>query len=206
MTSSSSSVTPAASRLGDRALRFPRPAGVSAAAIVHTARSWPGVVDVVVAAADVAIYFDSAASVALSPAQLAALSAAPTDSVAPREITLHAIYDGADLEAVALALSRSVAEVISLHAAALYTVDMLGFAPGFAYLTGLPPSLVLPRRPTPRPRVPAGSIAIAAHYTAVYPFDSPGGWHLLGRLSPPRSMFGASGSLLQPGDRVRFAR
>ena len=84
----------------------------------------------------------------------------------------------------------------------IYTVEFIGFAPGFAYLTALPLALQLPRRATPRTRVPAGSLAIASHYTAVYPFDSPGGWHLIGRVAQP--MFGSDGAYLQLGDRVRF--
>jgi KipI family sensor histidine kinase inhibitor len=81
---------------------------------------------------------------------------------------------------------------------------MLGFRPGFAYLTGLDPALVVPRRATPRPRVPAGALAIADVYTAVYPSESPGGWHLIGHVAEP--MFTAAGARLSLGDRVRFVR
>jgi KipI family sensor histidine kinase inhibitor len=81
---------------------------------------------------------------------------------------------------------------------------MLGFRPGFAYLTGLDPALVLPRRATPRTRVPAGSLAIADVYTAIYPGESPGGWHLIGHVAEP--MFTEQGARLQLGDRVRFVR
>lgn len=189
--------------LGDRAIRFPRPAAASARAIVRAARAWPGVVDVVVAARDVAVYFDGAP--AIDPALVRALDAAVDEGDPPRELTLPAIYDGPDLDEVARAASRSVADVVALHSAAVYTVDTMGFAPGFAYLTGVPAPLHLPRRATPRTRVPAGSIAIAAGHTAVYPFDSPGGWHLLGRVAPPTRMFGPDGALLRLGDRVRFA-
>jgi KipI family sensor histidine kinase inhibitor len=79
----------------------------------------------------------------------------------------------------------------------------MGFSPGFAYLGGLPPALELPRRATPRTRVPAGSLAIAGLQSAVYPFDSPGGWHLIGSVVGVR-MFGPDGPMLQLGDRVRF--
>jgi KipI family sensor histidine kinase inhibitor len=187
--------------LGDRAIRFPRPAAASARAIVRAARAWPGVIDVVVAARDVAVYF--AADPVIDPALIHALDSALDDPEPPRQLSLPAIYDGPDLADVAHAAGLSAADVISLHASALYTVDTLGFAPGFAYLTGLPAPLHLPRRATPRTRVPAGSIAIAAGYTAVYPFDSPGGWHLLGRV-PDLRMFGPEGALLRLGDRVRF--
>ena len=82
-------------------------------------------------------------------------------------------------------------------------VDTIGFVPGFAYLTGLDEGLQLPRRATPRARVPAGSLAIADAFTAVYPFDSAGGWHLIGRVVDVR-MFDERGPLLELGDRVRF--
>lgn len=187
--------------LGDRAIRFPRPASVSPRAIVQAARTWPGVVDVVVASHDVAVYF--ASTPAVSPELIAALASTPDDATPPRSISLPAVYDGPDLPSVAHATSLTVSQVIELHASTLYTVDTLGFAPGFAYMTGLPAPLHLPRRSTPRTRVPAGSLAIAAGYTAVYPFDSPGGWHLLGRISGP-PMFGPDGALLRLGDHVRF--
>ncbi len=115
------------------------------------------------------------------------------------------VYDGEDIEQVARACTMSVAELIEVHASTGFTVAFCGFAPGFAYLTGLPDSLHLPRRATPRTQVPAGSVAIAEHYSAVYPRASPGGWHLLGRtdrtLFDPRS---ATPALLQPGMHVRF--
>jgi KipI family sensor histidine kinase inhibitor len=114
-------------------------------------------------------------------------------------------YDGPDLAAVASAAGLSVHEVVSLHSAATYRAAFTGFAPGFAYLTGLDARLELPRRSTPRPAVPAGSLAIADIYTAVYPRQSPGGWHLIGTTDSV--MFDASSeppALLTPGSRVRF--
>jgi KipI family sensor histidine kinase inhibitor len=95
--------------------------------------------------------------------------------------------------------------VIALHTAPLYRVQMLGFAPGFAYLAGLDVRIAMPRKATPRTRVPAGSVGIGGELTAVYPLDLPGGWHLIGR-SPVRLFDPASErpSLLVAGDRVRF--
>ena len=186
--------------LGDRAIRFPRP-DRSARAIVRAVRAWPGVIDVVVARHDVAAYFERPPRITAE--QLEALATAPDDPVPARDLELRAIYDGPDVAQVAQLTQRTMAEVCALHAAATYTVETMGFSPGFAYLSGLPAALELPRRTTPRTRVPAGSIAIAGLQTAVYPFDSPGGWHLLGSVVGVR-MFSADGPLLQLGDRVRF--
>lgn len=114
-------------------------------------------------------------------------------------------YDGIDLDAVAAATGLSVGEVIERHSARTYTVDLLGFVPGFAYLSELDPSLQLARRAEPRPRVPAGSVAIAAAQTGVYPLDTPGGWHIIGQtetvmFDPTRD----PPALLRAGDVVRF--
>jgi len=114
-------------------------------------------------------------------------------------------YDGEDLAEVAAIVGLSTAAVAELHTSAEYVVAFCGFAPGFGYLTGLPEALHLPRRVTPRTRVPAGSVAIASEYSAVYPRSSPGGWHLLGTTSV--AMFDAERvppALLMPGVRVRF--
>ena len=114
-------------------------------------------------------------------------------------------YNGVDLDWVCSSTGLSAEEVIVRHSARTYTVDLLGFVPGFAYLSELDPSLQLPRRPQPRPRVAAGSVAIAAAQTAVYPLDTPGGWHIIGStdtvlFDPTRD----PPALLAPGDRVRF--
>src|SRR5207248_9797412 len=96
--------------------------------------------------------------------------------------------------------------VIALHPSSPYRVDFLGFAPGFAYLGELPQERVTPRLPSPRKRVPAGSVGIAANQAGVYPFETPGGWRLLGRT--PLAMFHTDReglSLLSIGDHVRFA-
>ncbi len=129
------------------------------------------------------------------------------DATSPRTYLIQVHYDGADLDAVAAATGLSVGEVIARHTARPYTVDLLGFVPGFAYLSELDPSLQLPRRPEPRPRVKAGSVAIAAAQTGVYPLDTPGGWHIIGRtetvmFDPARE----PAALLRAGDVVRFER
>ena len=131
---------------------------------------------------------------------------APLDATSTNDLmTLPVRYDGPDLEAVADACNMSTASVIARHSDATYRVAFDGFSPGFAYLTGLPKELELPRLDTPRPRIPAGSLAIAAHYCAIYPSASPGGWHLLGTcnaelFNPHRN----PPALLRPGMFVRF--
>ena len=90
----------------------------------------------------------------------------------------------------------------AIHAAGSYEVDTMGFQPGFAYLVGLDPRIAQPRRATPRARVPAGALGIAGDYTGVYPFASPGGWNLIGRVVEP--MWTPDGPRLALGDRVQF--
>jgi KipI family sensor histidine kinase inhibitor len=112
---------------------------------------------------------------------------------------------GADLDDAAAALGLDRDTLIARHCAPLYTVAMLGFAPGFPYLLGLDASLALPRLATPRTRVPAGSVGIGGAQTGIYPRESPGGWRLIGRT--PLRLFDPGRehpSLLAPGDRVRF--
>ena len=112
---------------------------------------------------------------------------------------------GPDLTAVAEATRFAPEAVGALHAAGHYRVAMLGFLPGFPFMDGVAPSLRLPRRVDPRLRVPSGSVAIAGPLTAIYPWESPGGWHLIGRC--PLPLFDPARprpALLAPGDRVRF--
>jgi KipI family sensor histidine kinase inhibitor len=129
-------------------------------------------------------------------------------SDAPPMVELAVRYDGPDLAEVAELTGLDEAQVIALHSGAEYVVGFTGFAPGFAYLTGLPAALNVPRRTAPRTRVETGSVGIAGSYSGVYPRESPGGWQLLGRLAdegvalwdPARE----EPALLLPGTRVRF--
>lgn len=121
------------------------------------------------------------------------------------EIEVPVRYDGQDLDSVAAMVGLSTSEVVAAHCDATYRAAFMGFAPGFAYLVGLPEALVIGRRSQPRSTVPAGSVAIADTYSAVYPRSTPGGWHLLGTtdtvlFDPDRR----SPALLGAGDRVRF--
>jgi len=127
----------------------------------------------------------------------------------PRVVEIPVCYGGEhgpDLEELAAHCGLAPSGVVELHASGDYTVDFLGFAPGFAYLSGLSPRLATPRLAVPRRRVPAGSVGIAGEQTGVYPFSTPGGWRLIGRT--PLKLFDAGRepmSLLEIGDRVRFA-
>lgn len=120
-------------------------------------------------------------------------------------VEIEVDYDGEDLGAIAAETGRDVDEIIESHMSAIHIVDFCGFAPGFAYMSGLPDWLHVPRLTTPRTRVPAGSVAIAAGWSAVYPGESPGGWRLIGRTDAvvfdPNS---EPPALLPPGTTVRF--
>jgi inhibitor of KinA len=131
-------------------------------------------------------------------------------TVVERRVVIPVCYGGEwgpDLEAVAAAHGVSAEEVVARHSGAEYFVSAVGFTPGFPYLGGLPESLHTPRRGTPRTRVPGGSVAIGGAQTGIYPFETPGGWHLIGRT--PLRLFNPQSrppALLQAGDRVRFRR
>jgi KipI family sensor histidine kinase inhibitor len=131
-----------------------------------------------------------------------------TTRFTPSEVVeIEVTYDGPDLPAVADEVEESIDAVIDRHTAAEYTVQFCGFSPGFAYLTGLDPVLQLARLATPRPQVPAGSVAIAGEYSGVYPRASPGGWRLLGRTDAVLfDLDRTQPALLAPGTRVRFVR
>ena len=112
---------------------------------------------------------------------------------------------GADLADVASATGLSPDAVVQLHADTELSVYMIGFMPGFPYMGDLPSALDMPRRREPRLRVPAGSVAITGSLTAIYPWQSPGGWQLIGRCPVPLfDAAAATPSLLAPGDTVRF--
>jgi len=164
----------------------------------------PGVVDVVPAARTVLIVADDEVAIASVRARAPGVLARAT-SGSPSDVVIEVTYDGPDLSDVAAATGRSTDDVVDLHTAATYRVEFCGFAPGFAYLSGLPADLHLPRRSTPRTRVPAGSVAIASEYSAVYPAESPGGWHLVG--STRAKLFDVERdppAMLVPGTTVRF--
>jgi 5-oxoprolinase (ATP-hydrolysing) subunit B len=129
----------------------------------------------------------------------------PEEAPAGENVVLGVHYDGADLAPTAAELGISPDELIRRHAAGRYVVAFCGFAPGFAYLTGLDAALHVPRLAEPRTRVPAGSVGIAGEFTGVYPRSSPGGWRLLGRTDAPLwDLARTPPALLPPGTRVTF--
>ena len=112
---------------------------------------------------------------------------------------------GPDLRDVATLTGCTEEEVVAIHSGTTYRVYVVGFVPGFAYMAPLDPRISLPRRATPRTRVPAGSVAIAAGQTGIYPSETPGGWHLIGRTRiAPYDAARRAPFLFAPGDRVRF--
>lgn len=145
---------------------------------------------------------------AVPPERVAAALAAwsPDGPTAPGGLVeLPVVLDGEDLPDVARLWDCTPAEVVETLTATTFTSAFCGFAPGFSYLSGLPADRAVPRLPSPRPRVPAGSVALAGEWAGVYPTASPGGWRLVGRTDatlwdadrePP--------ALLAPGTRVRF--
>jgi KipI family sensor histidine kinase inhibitor len=129
----------------------------------------------------------------------------PADDGGAVEIPVR--YDGPDLARVAALWGIGPDEVAARHSSHTYRVAFCGFAPGFGYLTGLPPHLHVPRRDTPRTRVPAGAVALAGPYSAVYPRATPGGWQLIGTMPDPAPLWDLTRdapALLTPGTRVRF--
>ena len=151
------------------------------------------------------VLLDGVADPELIIRQFADWRPVPVPADAGPLVLVPTVYDGADLAEVADRWGVSPDEAARIHSGCEYRVAFCGFAPGFAYLTGLPERLAVPRRDTPRTRVPAGSVALAGPYTGVYPAASPGGWQLLGRtglpLWDPRR---DPAALLSPGTRVRF--
>jgi KipI family sensor histidine kinase inhibitor len=128
-----------------------------------------------------------------------------------RQVTIPCCYDdpefAPDLKEIAERTKKKVEDVIALHLASRFTVYVLGFMPGLAYIAGLEKSLYLPRRSQPRVRVPRSTVAIAMDMTTIYPFESPGGWHLIGRT--PLWMFDQRREqpvFLAPGDSLTFQR
>ena len=176
-------------------------------------RSGVRATDVVVGYRSVMVYVDplsdDASGVERRLQEIAATAEGGDDASGPL-VEVPVCYDGPhgpDLADVAAFGKCSIDEVIERHLALEYRVFVVGFVPGFAYMAAVDPKIAAPRRSSPRLRVPAGSVAVAAGQTGVYPAETPGGWSLIGRCpvrpyDPDRS----EPFLFHPGDRIRFRR
>jgi 5-oxoprolinase (ATP-hydrolysing) subunit B len=199
-------------RVGETAivLEFAEPGATSQQrlwGLARIARTWPHVREAVAGAGNLTLMFDRYAIGydAVRDRLEHAWRHAHDETPSAHTIEVPVRYDGEDLHAVAAACNLGVDEVIALHLAGAYVVAFVGFLPGFAYLDGLDARLRVSRRTQPRTRVPAGSVAIAGAQSGIYPFDSPGGWQIIGSTAlrvfdPNREPV----ALLQPGDSVRF--
>lgn len=193
-----------AAPLGQDAVRIECADAAEARALARIARrEVPEALDVVPAARSLVI--DGVSDPEAVCAMARQWQPSAPESSASRLVEIPTTYDGPDLADVAEHWGLSVEETIARHRDIEYVVAFCGFAPGFAYCAGLPPEYAVPRLDRPRSRVPAGSVAIADTWTAVYPTASPGGWRLLGTTDlrlwdadadPP--------ALLTPGTTVRF--
>lgn len=169
----------------------------------------PGIIDTVPAAQTLLITFNTKQ---ISPARFAeivdSIKLTPTlkgTQEAADTIEIPVVYNGPDVETVARHTGLSVREVIETHSATTWTAAFGGFAPGFYYLVPQTPLWDIPRLETPRTKIPAGSVAVAGEFSAVYPQQSPGGWQLLGTTTIPMwDVDRWQPSLLKPGDLVRF--
>jgi KipI family sensor histidine kinase inhibitor len=169
-----------------------------------------GVIETVPTIRSLIIYYEplSLSTAALQEQILELMQDLQTTETSGQTWQLPICYDPAlapDLSHVADRSGLSQAQVIELHSGVTYHVYMLGFLPGLAYLGDVPNKLALPRRETPRPRIPAGSVGIAATMTCIYPMDTPCGWHLIGRSPVPLwDLMQETGALLAAGDKVKL--
>jgi KipI family sensor histidine kinase inhibitor len=171
-----------------------------------TAEPVEGVVDVVPAARTVLLVTDPEVTTLAAVEQAVRRTPPRTGRREGGELVeLPVVYDGADLDDVAVHLGVDPGEVVRRHTGTEWTVAFCGFAPGFGYLTPDGEPWHVPRRDSPRTRVPPGSVALAGEFSGVYPRESPGGWQLVGRTDVP--VFDVDrdpAALLRPGVRVRF--
>jgi inhibitor of KinA len=169
-----------------------------------------GVFDIVPACASLAVHADAdiVDEAALTSRLETLLRESPSTASLSRTHEIPVCYEpsfGLDLDEVSRASDCRVDDVVARHSGAEYRVFMLGFLPGFAYLGIVDERIAVPRRATPRPVVPAGSVGIAGRQTGIYPIESPGGWQIVGRT--PVRLFDTAGDrrpVLRPGDRVQF--
>jgi 5-oxoprolinase (ATP-hydrolysing) subunit A len=191
-------------RLGDSALRFSLPDGANGRAVLAALRAHPGVEDAVVTERHALVTFDPAAPPPALDETITKALTEPATRDHPAEHVVRVRYDGPDLEDVARRAALMPREVAARHSRGRYIVAAIGFLPGFAYLRGLDERLHFPRRANPRARVEPFSVALAGPYTGVYPFASPGGWHLIGTAVGFALFDAQAGARFVLGDHVTF--
>ncbi len=175
------------------------------------AESKPGVVELVPAARTILVAIDprrlalESAVTWVRRTRAGRSSRAGGATTAPEEAEVRVVYDGDDLAETASLLGASPESLVARHAAVEWRVAFIGFAPGFGYLVSDDWPYEVPRLDAPRPRVPAGSVALAGAFSGAYPRESPGGWRLIGRTDAPLwNPDAESPALFEPGRRVRF--
>ncbi|WP_194816604.1 allophanate hydrolase subunit 1 [Nocardia sp. XZ_19_385] len=199
---------------GDRALLVAPTGGIADLAAALRNRDVPGVEDVLPAAETLLVTLDSPNDAERVRRALGELLEEAADDVSrgtlsrndfPEPLVIPVRYDGVDLDDVARLLNLSTAEVVAAHTSTTWHCGFVGFAPGFGYLESADHRLTVPRRDQARTAIPAGAVALAGGYTAVYPRSTPGGWRLIGHTDlrmwdvdrdPP--------ALIQAGSAVRF--
>ncbi|MDP0398168.1 5-oxoprolinase/urea amidolyase family protein [Tsukamurella strandjordii] len=193
-------------RLGGTALQVRVPAGsVESLRGALVEAPLPGQRAVVAGGATVTVMFASVAETTAATTALRGVSIPPPAPLSGPVIDIDVVYDGEDLDEVARTTGTDTDTVIRRHTDQQWHVGFVGFAPGFAYLRGDLDGPAIPRRASPRVRVPAGTVALAGEYSAVYPRPSPGGWQLIGRTDAPLwDLDRDPPALLVPGTRVRF--
>ncbi|MCO4239553.1 carboxyltransferase domain-containing protein [Pseudarthrobacter sp. MDT3-28] len=165
----------------------------------------PGQVDVLAAAETVMVKADSPAAARRMTARLLEMDLTVQSHAEGKLVQIETVYDGDDLAEVGRLTGLGTDGVIAAHTGQVWTVAFGGFAPGFSYMVGENQVLEVPRRSSPRTAVPAGSVALAGNYSAVYPRKSPGGWQLIGRTAATMwDLSREQPALAAPGDRVQF--
>ncbi len=195
-------------RIADDVIEFQVETSRQAQALARELRSAKMAEDVVAGLDRVAIRFAPARATQVEAWLAGIRSISVEDKIDLPVVEIPVQYGGAfgpDLASICAAMDLSEDAFIALHAEAEHLVEMIGFTPGFSYISGLPDTFEIPRLGTPRPRVPAGSIGISAAFTGIYALAGPGGWPLIGRTQ--ETLFdpdAAESFLLHPGQRVKF--
>jgi 5-oxoprolinase (ATP-hydrolysing) subunit A len=199
-------VTIALEPFGDGAWRARLPEGANGRAVLDALRSLPGVVDAVVSERHALIAVSQATPPVGVEDTIERALRAKMAAGGTRHHVVGVRYDGEDLDEVARIAGLEQSEIIALHAERTYVVASIGFLPGFAYLRGLESRIIVPRRSAPRTRIAPLSIGIGGPYTGVYPFASPGGWHIIGHAVAFTPFDAQHGARLALGDRVALTR